>query len=162
MIAYRTTRPPLCIPTAGITLGVVGVREEPRMVINPAVHAIRRIQYAVADHYGVRWFDFMSDRRDLATAHPRQVAMYLCRELTRHSLPRIAERFRRDHTTVLHAVRAVKRRMLADNQLAIDIDMLIAQLNPPVDNGENSAIMSKSLTACGKEQSMNGQEEMAA
>ncbi len=67
-----------------------------------------RIQQVVADHYGVRVADLKSKRRTAAISKPRQVAMYLCRTLTSHSLPEIGRLFGgRDHTTVLHGCRKI-------------------------------------------------------
>ncbi|MBI2870694.1 MAG: chromosomal replication initiator protein DnaA [Candidatus Omnitrophica bacterium] len=62
------------------------------------------IQHRVADYFGVRFQDMVSKRRVRSIAYPRQVAMFLSRELTDHSLPSIGEHFGgRDHATVLHA-----------------------------------------------------------
>ena len=67
-----------------------------------------RIQQLVADHYGLRVADLKSKRRTSAIVTPRQVAMYLCRTLTSHSLPEIGRLFGgRDHTTVLHGCRKI-------------------------------------------------------
>lgn len=70
--------------------------------------SVERIQQLVADHYGVRVADLKSKRRTAAISTPRQVAMYLCRTLTSHSLPEIGRLFGgRDHTTVLHGCRKI-------------------------------------------------------
>jgi len=62
----------------------------------------------VADYYKIKVADMYSKRRPSAIAGPRQVAMYLAKELTQKSLPEIGELFGgRDHTTVLHAVRKI-------------------------------------------------------
>ena len=69
---------------------------------------VEEIQRQVASHYQVRMGDMHSARRSRAVARPRQIAMYLSKQLTQHSLPDIGRRFGgRDHTTVLHAVRKV-------------------------------------------------------
>jgi chromosomal replication initiator protein len=66
--------------------------------------SIEKIQRKVAEFYGLRTEDFKERKRTKAVAYPRQVAMYLSRELTAFSLPKIGEAFGgRDHTTVLHA-----------------------------------------------------------
>ncbi len=66
------------------------------------------IQRTVADYYKIKVADMFSKRRPIAIALPRQVAMYLAKELTQKSLPEIGELFGgRDHTTVLHAVRKI-------------------------------------------------------
>lgn len=84
--------------------------------------AIRQIQRAVANHYDLPEEAMVSQRRGRAVAHPRQVAMFLARELTPKSLPDIGRRFGgRDHTTVMHAIRAVKARMAASPDYATEV-----------------------------------------
>jgi chromosomal replication initiator protein len=69
---------------------------------------VELIQKTVADYYKIKVADMYSKRRPIAIALPRQVAMYLAKELTQKSLPEIGELFGgRDHTTVLHAVRKI-------------------------------------------------------
>jgi chromosomal replication initiator protein len=70
----------------------------------PTPITISLIKQVVADHYDVQPADFNAKKRTRSIAFPRQVAMYLCRQLTDSSLPRIGEQFGgRDHTTVMHA-----------------------------------------------------------
>ena len=70
---------------------------------------IDEIQKQVAEHYNIRLADMHSARRARAVARPRQVAMYLAKQLTSRSLPEIGRKFGgRDHTTVMHAVRKVE------------------------------------------------------
>ena len=69
---------------------------------------VELIQKTVADYYKIKVADMYSKRRPSNIALPRQVAMYLAKELTQKSLPEIGELFGgRDHTTVLHAVRKI-------------------------------------------------------
>jgi chromosomal replication initiator protein len=69
---------------------------------------VELIQKTVADYYKIKVADMYSKRRPIAIALPRQVAMYLAKELTQKSLPEVGELFGgRDHTTVLHAVRKI-------------------------------------------------------
>ena len=69
---------------------------------------IPRIQEAVSERFGVTLEELVSPRRSQAVAYPRQVAMYLSRELTDSSLPKIGREFGgRDHTTVIHACRQI-------------------------------------------------------
>ena len=76
--------------------------------------------------------DLLSAKRGRRVVYARQIAMYLCRELTDLSLPAIAQRFGgRDHTTVLHAHRQVRNRMLADNSTRELVDSICARLNAP-------------------------------
>ena len=69
---------------------------------------IDSIQRVVAEYYKIRIADLLSKRRSRTVARPRQMAMALAKELTRHSLPEIGDAFGgRDHTTVLHACRKI-------------------------------------------------------
>jgi chromosomal replication initiator protein len=87
--------------------------------------SIEEIQKRVAEHYRIRTSDMHSARRARAVARPRQVAMYLSKQLTSRSLPEIGRKFGgRDHTTVMHAVRKIEELRAADNSLAEDIDLL--------------------------------------
>lgn len=72
---------------------------------------ISQIQRTVASFYGIKVEHMIGSSKSFRYAHPRQVAMVLCRELTPHSLPKIGAHFNRDHTTVIHAPKAVARRM---------------------------------------------------
>jgi chromosomal replication initiator protein len=73
----------------------------------------------------VRLGDMHSPRRARAVARPRQVAMYLCKQLTTRSLPEIGRKFGgRDHTTVMHAVRKIDELKREDSALAEDIELL--------------------------------------
>jgi len=79
----------------------------------------------VTDHYGVNLTDMLSARRTRSIARPRQVAMYLSKKLTSKSLPEIGRRFgKRDHTTVIHAVKKIEELQSIDNQIAKDIEVL--------------------------------------
>ena len=76
---------------------------------------IHDIQSLVAQRFGVTVLDLVSDRRGRAQARPRQVAMWLARHTTTHSLPAIGRAFGdRDHSTVIQAIRRVEERMAAD------------------------------------------------
>jgi len=86
---------------------------------------IDEIQKRVAEHYNIRLADMHSARRARAVARPRQVAMYLCKQLTPRSLPEIGRKFGgRDHTTVMHAVRKIEELRTADRSLYEDIELL--------------------------------------
>jgi chromosomal replication initiator protein len=86
---------------------------------------IEEIQKRVAEHYNIRLSDMHSARRARAVARPRQVAMYLAKQLTSRSLPEIGRRFGgRDHTTVMHAVRRVDELRTIDNTFAEDVELL--------------------------------------
>lgn len=86
---------------------------------------IDEIQRKVAEHYNLRMTDMHSARRARNVARPRQVAMYLAKQLTARSLPEIGRKFGgRDHTTVMHAVRKVEELLGADVQIAQDVDII--------------------------------------
>lgn len=87
--------------------------------------SIRDIQKAVCKLYDVKLVDMLSSRRTAIIVKPRQVAMFLSKTQTLHSLPQIGRRFGgRDHTTVLHAVRKIERLCPCDAVLAHDIAIL--------------------------------------
>ena len=86
---------------------------------------IEEIQKRVAEHFNIRISDMSSARRARAVARPRQVAMYLAKQLTSRSLPEIGRKFGgRDHTTVMHAVRKVEELRAGDSSFSEDIDLL--------------------------------------
>ena len=86
---------------------------------------VEEIQRQVASHYQVRMGDMHSARRSRAVARPRQIAMYLSKQLTQHSLPDIGRRFGgRDHTTVLHAVKKVDELCAVDAGFRDDVEFL--------------------------------------
>ncbi|MCI0756519.1 chromosomal replication initiator protein DnaA [Teichococcus vastitatis] len=86
---------------------------------------IEEIQRKVAEHYNIRLTDMSSARRARNVARPRQVAMYLAKQLTSRSLPEIGRRFgNRDHTTVMHAVSRVAELMQSDGAFAEDVELL--------------------------------------
>jgi chromosomal replication initiator protein len=90
---------------------------------------IDEIQRRVSDHYRIRQAEMSSARRAREVARPRQVAMYLAKQLTPRSLPEIGRRFGgRDHTTVIHAVRQIEKLRQTDAELDADVRLLIRQL----------------------------------
>ena len=86
---------------------------------------IEEIQKRVAEHWNIRLADMSSARRARNVARPRQVAMYLSKQLTSRSLPEIGRRFGdRDHTTVMHAVSRVTELMAADADFAERVELV--------------------------------------
>lgn len=86
---------------------------------------IEEIQKQVANHFNIRISDMHSARRARSVARPRQVAMYLAKQLTARSLPEIGRKFGgRDHTTVMHAVKKVEELKGSDSGFAEDIELL--------------------------------------
>ena len=86
---------------------------------------IEEIQKKVAEHFNIRLSDMSSPRRARAVARPRQIAMYLSKQLTSRSLPEIGRTFGgRDHTTVMHAVSRIEALKVEDNIMADDLELL--------------------------------------
>src|SRR6266851_2741466 len=90
---------------------------------------VDEIQQRVAAHYNIKLAEMSSPRRARSVARPRQVAMYLAKQLTTLSLPQIGKRFgNRDHTTVMHAVRKIEELKISDLSIAEDVELLKRQL----------------------------------
>ncbi|MBB6187775.1 chromosomal replication initiator protein DnaA [Rhodanobacter sp. MP7CTX1] len=98
-----------------------------------ATHAqaitIPNIQKITAEYFNVRLQDLLSKRRVRSLARPRQIAMTLSKELTEHSLPEIGEAFGgRDHTTVMHACKTIRKFVETDARMRQDWEQLIRTL----------------------------------
>ena len=122
------------VARAGDRLAMVDV-DEAQAFLRPHLRTGERritvddIQKAVSEYYGMKQADLLSDRRNRAIARPRQVAMWLCKQLTTRSLPDIGRRFGgRDHTTVLHAVRKIEELKGVDAPIAADVEALLRKL----------------------------------
>lgn len=90
---------------------------------------IDEIQKRVADHFKIRQTEMVSARRAREVARPRQIAMYLAKQLTPRSLPEIGRRFGgRDHTTVIHAVKQIEKLRAADNEIDAHVRALLRSL----------------------------------
>ncbi|WP_018131402.1 chromosomal replication initiator protein DnaA [Effusibacillus pohliae] len=91
----------------------------------PKTITIQEIQKVVSEHFDLRIEDFKAKKRTKAIAFPRQIAMYLARELTDFSLPRIGDEFGgRDHTTVIHAHEKISKELENNFSLRQTIEML--------------------------------------
>ncbi len=87
--------------------------------------SIEEIQRQVSEHYNIRLSDMIGPKRVRSFARPRQVAMFLCKQMTSRSLPEIGRRFGgRDHTTVMHGVKRIEELRHQDAQIAEDLEML--------------------------------------
>ena len=123
------------VASAGPRLGSLTL-EEAMALLQPNLKvAVERrvtvdeIQKLTSDHFGLKQADLLSERRTRSVARPRQVAMWLCKQHTTRSYPDIGRRFGgRDHTTVLHAVKKVEELLLADDQIARDVEALTRKL----------------------------------
>ncbi len=105
--------------------------DEAQSILRPHLSCTERkvtvdmIQKLVSEHYGLKQADLISERRARAVARPRQVAMWLAKQITTRSLPDIGRRFGgRDHTTVLHAVRKIADERGKDAQLNHELHVL--------------------------------------
>ena len=95
------------------------------------VPTISAIQKAVAEFYGVRIEDMRSRGRNKSIVLPRQVAMYLCREIVKASLPDIGEGFGgKDHSTVIHSCEKVRRKLADEDGFRRQVDELTVRLSP--------------------------------
>lgn len=95
---------------------------------------IKKIQQAVCEEYNISLGDLVSQRRLDRLVLPRQVAMYLCKQLTVRSTPEIGRRFGdRDHTTILHGIRKIERLLATDSALRARVDALAARLGGVVE-----------------------------
>ncbi len=100
------------------------------LAVQEKLVTIENIQKTVCEYYKVRSSELLSKKRNRSIARPRQVAMYLSKTLTRHSLPEIGEAFGgRDHTTVLHATRKIKELIQSDSRIEEDLKMLTRLLS---------------------------------
>lgn len=97
----------------------------------PTLLTMERIQRTVAEHFDIRYSDILSRKRPANIALPRQIAMYLCRDLTSHSLPSIGEAFGKNHATVLHACRHVSSLEQNDPSVRQNVTALREKLARP-------------------------------
>jgi chromosomal replication initiator protein len=94
-----------------------------------AVISIEQIQELICDHFSVALNELTGERRSQNIVYPRQVAMYLARELTDSSLPRIGKAFGgRDHTTVMHATSKIAALMVEDRSVYNLVQDLTARI----------------------------------
>lgn len=100
------------------------------LAVQQKLVTIENIQSTVANYFRVRTTDLCSKNRSRSVTRPRQIAMALAKELTRHSLPEIGNAFGgRDHSTVLHACRKIRELRASDAQMDSDYQNLVKQLS---------------------------------
>ncbi|WP_322907164.1 chromosomal replication initiator protein DnaA [Paenibacillus campi] len=98
----------------------------------PKMITIQDIQQRVGEYYNLKLEDFKARKRTKAVAFPRQIAMYLSRELTDYSLPKIGEAFGgRDHTTVIHAHEKISQSLKSDQDLFKVVNSLMDKIKNP-------------------------------
>jgi chromosomal replication initiator protein len=121
---WQCMRAPLTLDIAETVIRDLVQGIEPRRI---KIEDILRI---ISRHFGVSKGDLLSQRRHRSVVWPRQIGMYLAKQLTHRSLPEIGRRFGgRDHTTVLHAIRKIESQLNADNRLRHELDELKELLN---------------------------------
>ncbi|SHJ39754.1 chromosomal replication initiator protein DnaA [Geosporobacter subterraneus DSM 17957] len=99
------------------------ISSKPKQITVPLIKEV------VSEHCGLKLDDFNSKRRTRSISYPRQIAMYLCRELTDLSLPKIGDEFGgRDHTTVIHAHEKISQDIENDMDIKIKIDNIIKDI----------------------------------
>ena len=89
---------------------------------------IEMIQNAVADFFGITYNDIVSNKRSRNIAHPRQVAIYLCRELLESTFKAIGEEFNRDHSTIMHSYDLISNALKEDRNLREEIEAIREKL----------------------------------
>jgi chromosomal replication initiator protein len=95
----------------------------------PPEVSVERIQETVIERFGISMQELVGDRRSQSIVYPRQVAMYLCRELTDSSLPKIGKKFGgRDHTTVIHATSKIAKLIQEDRSVYNLVQELTARI----------------------------------
>jgi len=127
---WQLMRSPVSVDIAEGLLRDLVASGEPRRI------RIEDILKIVSRHYGVSRNDILSERRHRSVVWPRQIGMYLAKQMTARSLPEIGRRFgNRDHTTVLHAIRKIEGQITSNAQLKDEIEDLKKQLGPEVAGG---------------------------
>jgi chromosomal replication initiator protein len=123
-LTWQLTRAPITIEA------VEGIIRDLVLGIEPRRIKVEDILRIVSRHFAVSKADILSDRRHRSVVRPRQIGMYLAKQLTSRSLPEIGRRFgNRDHTTVLHAIRKIDKEMGDNPHLKEEIEELKRQLN---------------------------------
>lgn len=85
----------------------------------------------VAEHFNIKAEDILSVKRNAEIVYPRQIAMYLCRQMTTHTVQSLGKCFgNRDHTTVIHGSDKISKMVLTDTTTKNTIDVLIKKINP--------------------------------
>ena len=111
--------------SAEITIDLVKKVLRDQLLVANAQISIEGIQKVVADYYKIKVADMHSKKRPASIAKPRQIAMYIVKQLTNHSLSEIGDGFGgRDHATVLHGIRKIEKERQQDAELNHEIHVL--------------------------------------
>jgi len=112
-----------------ITLELAKAALRDLLALQDKLVTLENIQKTVAEYFKIRVADLLSKRRSRSIARPRQIAMALAKELTRHSLPEIGDAFGgRDHTTVLHACKRIRELRESESRVSEDYNNLLRTL----------------------------------
>ena len=104
--------------------GILSTKDKTKVITIPTIQKI------TAEHFALKVEELKAKKRTRNVAFPRQIAMYLSRELTDASLPKIGEEFGgRDHTTVMHAHKKISEDLKKDDQLRSTVEQLIEKIN---------------------------------
>ena len=123
-LTWQLMRTPITLDIAETIIRDLVQGIEPRRI---KIEDILRI---VSRHFAVSKQDILSQRRHRSVVRPRQIGMYLAKQLTSRSLPEIGRRFgNRDHTTVLHAIRKIDKEVGENPRLKDEIEELKRQLS---------------------------------
>ena len=116
---WQYMRQPITVEIAEQTIRDLVQGLEPRRI------KIDEILKVISRHFGVSRGDLLSERRHRSVVWPRQIGMYLAKQLTSRSLPEIGRRFGgRDHTTVLHAIRKIESHLAGNPRLKDELEEL--------------------------------------
>lgn len=112
-----------------ITLAFTKDALQDLLIVQERLVTIDNIQQTVVEYFNIRMADLLGRSRSRSIARPRQIGMALCKDLTRHSLPEIGDRFGgRDHTTVLHGCRKISELKETDLRVSEDYKNLLRKL----------------------------------
>lgn len=112
------------IDTITVEVAAEAIRSKKISKVSKTVIPIEEIQEQVSQFYNISIKDIKSGKRQKDIALPRQIAMYLAREMTDNSLPKIGKAFGRDHSTVLHSFNKIRELIAQDESLRIEIDAI--------------------------------------
>ncbi len=126
LVAFATVnKKPLNMATANEALKDILPPPRPKMI------TIETIQKTVCQYYNINMNELLSKKRHRQVVFPRQIAMYLCRNMTDASYPQIGDQFGgRDHTTVLHAHDKIEKQIEIDNELKLSVKELSRKIDP--------------------------------
>ncbi len=105
------------------------VSPEHNKVITPEL-----ILSIVSEHYGITVSDILSKKKSSDITYPRQIVMYLCRQMTAESAEKIGETLGRDHSTILHGAKQINKELLSNDQLKTTIEILMNKIDPSLNN----------------------------